>query len=419
MKKKIRVVISGVGIVSPFGVGNKVFWNGIKSGKSSMSRTLKFSSLMKKKMKTGEVKDFDIKDHLQLKGLRHLSKSTEFALVASKLALDDGKVAYPLNKRASESCGVALGTVNGTLKDILSLHHEILVEGPRGINPFAFPNISPNSVPSHVSMKFNITGFNACVISEASTGMDAVFYAANMIKEHGYKMGLSGASESLCQEIFDSGYALRTLAGTLPGTKEISCPYDARRNGVIMSEGCSVFLLEEMEHALKRKATIYAEIKGFGASFDCRTKKGYCPDAKGAIVSMQKALDDAGCSPGDIDFIMGSATSRRGSDRTEVLAVKRVFEEKAKEVPITSIKGALGYSFGASSSFDIAAALFSLKSSTIPPTLNYRSSDAGCQGLNIVSKNAVKKKVNKVLINSFSTGGFNSALIIERFRGKK
>ncbi|MBU1083613.1 MAG: hypothetical protein KKG84_00840, partial [Candidatus Omnitrophica bacterium] len=231
MAKKKRVVITGVGVVSPYGVGNKVFWDGIKNGRSAISKVTQFDMSGSRSKTGGEVKGFDIKKSLKMKGLRHLARSAEFALVASKLALDDGKIAYPLNNRASEKCGVVIGTVHGTMKSVLSYHTEILLNGPRGINPFAFPNISPNSIPGHISIQFNIKGFNACVSSFAATGLDSLDYAANMIKEYDYKMGLAGSSESLFQDMFASFQKIRRLAGSAPGTKEISCPYDSRRNG--------------------------------------------------------------------------------------------------------------------------------------------------------------------------------------------
>ncbi|MFH1836684.1 MAG: beta-ketoacyl-[acyl-carrier-protein] synthase family protein [Candidatus Omnitrophota bacterium] len=418
MAKKKRVVITGVGVVSPYGVGNKVFWDGIKNGKSGLSNITQFDVSGFRSKKGGEVRGFDIKKHLKMKGLRHLVKSAEFAIVASKLALADGKISVPLKRGISESCGVVLGTLNGTMKSILSLHEEILLHGPRGINPFAFPNISPNAIPSHISIQFNIKGFNACIISDAATGMDALSYTANMIKEHGYKLGLAGSSDSLSEEMFAGSYLLRVLAGSILGKREISCPYDSRRNGIILSEGCAVFLVEDMENAVKRKAKIYAEIKGFGSSFDPKTHKGYSPDAKGAISSMRIALDDAECDPENIDCIIGSANSLRGGDRTEAVAVNRVFKGKTGSIPITSIKGSLGYTFGASSSLDIASALFSLRESVIPPTINYRKPDTGCRRLNVVANKPIKKKMNRIMINSFTTGGFNSAMIVERVRGK-
>jgi 3-oxoacyl-[acyl-carrier-protein] synthase II len=414
MRKEKRIVITGIGTVSPCGMGKEKFWNCLKNGRSAIKPIAGFDTNGIRCKQGGEIRRFSVKHLLGAKGLRELSRSTQFALAGAKFAFDDAKLKFPVPEKTTDSCGVVLGVATGSTPSLMELDREIVVKGPRFISPLALPNGGPNATASQISITFNIKGFNATVASSFASGLDAIFYACNMIRNYGYKVVLTGGVEELGREVIAALIKAKCLAGSKSrGDKEISCPYDRRRNGIVASEGAAVMIVEDMEHAKKRKAKIYAEIKGQGFSFAAETRRGFNTTKKGASEAMRQALMEFGYPDKKIDYIAGCANSTRDCDYAEAQAIKLVFKEKAKEVPVSSVKSIIGESLSAGGSFNIAAAIGALENNIIPPTINYRVSDKRCD-LNIVSNKARKQKIGNVLINAFGLSGFNSALVIGR-----
>lgn len=408
---KRRVVITGIGIVAPCGLGKRKFWDLLKKGKSAIKPITGFDTKGLRCKVAGEVKNFDIKRLLDVKGLRALTRSTEFALVASKLALDDAKLSYPVKGSAADSCGVSLGTSTGSTHSVMEFHKEVLTEGPRFVDPLFFSNATPNAIASQISIKFNIKGFNTTISSSCSTGLNAIYYASSMIKDYGYKVGLAGSVEELSWEEFVGLIKVKCLTSSKSVKNQISRPYDKTRDGIVPSEGACIFILEDLEHAKKRKAKIYAELKGYGFSFDPKTKRGFSPNTEGAQETMRQALAEFNYPRRKIDYIASSANSTPGCDSTEAGAVRSVFKYKINETPVTSVKSMIGESFAAGGSFNVAAAIGSLEEDFIPPTINYRFPDKRCN-LNLVANKTVKKRINNILVNAFSYNGLNASVVI-------
>jgi 3-oxoacyl-[acyl-carrier-protein] synthase II len=237
----------------------------------------------------------------------------------------------------------------------------------------------------------------------------------NMINLYEYHTVLSGGVEELCEQTYKGFHKIGHLAGSRPGKLEINCPFDKRRNGIMFGEGAAIFVLEERENAIKRNAKIYAEILGYGTSFDPDSKNIYSPKAKGASEAIQYALDDADIMPDDIDYILASANSTLDCDVMETRAVKSVFGAKANEIPISSVKSMVGESFSASGALNAASALGAINEDFLPPTINYEVSDKRCD-LDCVPNKRRDRHVNKVLINSFSPTGNNSCLVVGAIR---
>lgn len=407
-----RVVITGIGIISPYGIGKKSFQRALDNGKSAISRIRNFDTKEFGCKKAGIVPDFNIKKLLKTKGLRSLTRTTQLALVAVKEALDDASLPRLIPESKTDSYGVALGISSGSIKAYMDLDRQITLEGPRSIDPLFFANSGPNASASQIAMQFNIKGFNATIATFATSGLDAAYYAMNMIKNHSYKVVLAGASEELSQEVYAGLIRVQCLAGSRSAKhKEISRPYDKQRKGIIVSEGSCIFVLEDLDHAKKRNARIYAELKGYGFAFDTKTKKGFSLSGEDAAESIRQALAESGCSKDDISCVIGSANSSPGCDYTEAKALRTVFADRIKSIPVTSIKSMLGEAFSAGGSFNMAAAINSLKSNFIPPTINYKHPDKKC-GLNIVGANGLKKTLSNVLVTSFVHNGYNASVVL-------
>ena len=409
MKK--RIVITGIGVLAPNGIGKDEFWKALKRGTSGIKPVTLFDISTLRTKLAGEISNFDPKAILGPKGLRNLDRTTLLVLCASKLALDDAKLASPVPEEETDIYGVSLGSTMGSVWSISEFDKEALREGPRAVNPALFPNTVINSPASHISIKFNIQGFNSTMATGFCSSLDAIYYAINMINLYEYRVVLTGGVEELCEQTYKGFYKIGHLAGSRPGKKEVNCPFDKRRNGIVMGEGACIVILEEFEHARERGAKIYAEILGYGTSFDPKSKNIYSPKAEGATEAIRHSLEDAGLSGSDIDYISASADSTLDCDVMETRAVKNVFGERAKEVPISSIKSMIGDSFSASGAMNLAASMGMLEKGFIPPTINYEKPDKRCD-LDYVPNKTREKKVDRILINTFSPTGNNSSLAI-------
>ncbi|MDD5428133.1 MAG: beta-ketoacyl-[acyl-carrier-protein] synthase family protein [Candidatus Omnitrophica bacterium] len=409
-----RIVITGFGVLSSVGIGKEDFWAGLKEGRSGIRPVTLFDTANLNSKTAGEIKDFDPESILGAKGLRTFDRSTRLVLSAAKMALDDAGIKYPIAEEETDSFGVSLGSTMGSVWSISEFDKEGLREGPRSVNPALFPNTVINAPASQVSIRFNIQGFNGTLSTGFCSSLDAVYYAINMINMYGYSAVLAGGVEELCEQTYKGFHKLGHLAGSRPGKEEIDCPFDKRRNGIVLGEGSVIAILEELEHAKERKAEIYAEVLGYGTSFDPMSKNIYSPKAEGASRAMKICLDDAGLASGDIGYISASADSTLDCDAMETAAVRKVFGKAASAVPISSIKSMAGETFSCSGAMNLAAAAGVLRDNFIPPTINYKVPDRRCD-LDCVPNTAREAKVKNILINSFSPAGSNSSLAIGRY----
>ena len=410
-----RIVITGLGILSSVGIGKNEFWESLKGGISGIRPVTLFDTANLRSKLAGEIKDFDPEAILGTKGLRNFDRSTKLVLSASKLALDDAHITQPISEDQTDIFGVSLGSTMGSVWSISEFDKEGLREGPRSVNPALFPNTVINAPASQISIRFNIQGFNSTVSTGFCASLDAVYYAMNMIELYEYKAVLTGGVEELCEQTYKGFYKIGHLAGSRTGKEEINCPFDKRRNGIVLGEGACIFILEELEHARSRNAHIYSEVLGYGTSFDPKSKNIYSPRAEGATRAIKLCLEDSGLKAEDIDYISATADSTLDCDAMETTAVKNVFGERAKKIPISSIKSMMGETFSASGAMNLAGSLGVFEYAFIPPTINYEKPDRRCD-LDYVANEGRKAKVQKVLIDSFSPTGVNSSLAIGRYK---
>lgn len=412
MKK--RIAITGIGVLAPNGIGKEAFWDALKKGVSGIKPVTLFDTSTLRTRLAGEISNFDPKSILGPKGLRNLDRTTLLVLAASKMALEDSNLSFPVPEEDTDDFGVSLGSTMGSVKSISEFDKEALRGGPRAVNPALFANTVINSPASHISIMFNIQGFNSTISTGFCSALDAVYYALNMMRLYEYKVVLAGGVEELCEQTYKGFHKIGHLAGSRPGKEEINCPFDKRRNGIVMGEGSCMVVLEELEHAKSRDARIYAEILGYGTSFDPKSRNIYSPRAEGATEAIRNCIKDAGIEEDGVGYISASADSTLDCDAMETKAIKNVFGEKAAGIPVSSVKSMIGDSFSAGGAMNLGVSLGVLDKGFIPPTINYEKPDRRCD-LDYVPNEAREKRVDKILINSFSPTGSNSALTVGRY----
>ena len=410
-----RIVITGIGVLASNGIGKDHFWNSLEQGESGAKSVTLFDTSKTRSKLAGEISNFDPQSILGKKGLRNLDRSTKLACCAAKLALDDAGISNPISEDETDKFGVSLGSTMGSVWSISEFDKESLREGPRAVNPALFPNTVINSPASNVSIKFNIQGFNTTIATGFSSGLDAIYYAMNMLDQYEYDVVLAGGVEELCEQTYKGFHKIGHLAGSRTGKTELNCPFDKRRNGILMGEGSAILVLETLKSALKRKAKIYAEILGYGTSFDLKSRNIYSPKAVGATEAIENALEDAKLKPEDIDYVSGSANSTLDCDVMETRAIKKVFNARARTMPISAVKSMIGECFSASGALQAVATVGTIEKNTIFPTAGYKDPDRRCN-LDYVPNESRYAEINKVIINSLTPTGSNSVLALSRYK---
>jgi 3-oxoacyl-[acyl-carrier-protein] synthase II len=407
----IKVVVTGLGVLSPVGIGRHSYWESLIQGISGIRPVTLFDTASFDVHLAGEITDFEPLVLLGKKGLRTLDRSTRLISSAAKLALDDAKLDVTADNTAS--MGVSVGATFGSLHSISQFDRAGLIEGPRYVNPSLFPNTVINSPASQVSIRFRIKGFNTTISTGFCAGLDAISYASDFIRLNRADIVLAGAVEELCEETFLGFYKLGCLSGS-DRSVPMSCPFDARRNGVVLSEGAAILVLEEEGHALKRGADIFAKLSGYGNSFDPTADRRFTHRGKGLMRSISLALEDASLLPRNIDYVSSCANSTKGLDRMETTVLKHVFGEHAFSMPVSSIKSMIGESFSASGVMSVAAAIGVINKGMIVPTVNYQEKDTDCD-LDYVPNEARQEQVTNVLVTSADPYGQNSAVVISKY----
>ncbi len=408
MSLKRNVVITGIGVLSSVGVGREAYWEGLFDGKPSFKPITLFDTSSFKVHIAGEINDFDPISFLGKKGLRELDRSTRLANSAAKLALEDSHL--EITESNTHLTGVSMGSTFGSLHSISQFDREGLIDGPRFVNPSHFPNTVINSPASRISIRFRIKGFNTTVSSGFCAGLDAISYACDFLRLRRADIVLAGGVEELCEETFLGFHALGCMSGS-DGSGPICCPFDNRRNGILLSEGAAILILEDEEHALRRGANIVARILGCGNSFDPKANRNFDHQGKGLKQAIVSALKDADIPSENIDCIFAGANSTRGLDRMETGVIKQLFGPLAYKIPVSAIKSVIGESFSVSGSLACAAAVGTIKYGIIPPTVNYREKDPDCD-LDYVPNEARHKNVQTVLVTAADPYGNNAAVVI-------
>ncbi|MBU2541851.1 MAG: beta-ketoacyl-[acyl-carrier-protein] synthase family protein [Candidatus Omnitrophica bacterium] len=411
--KKSRTVITGIGVISPIGIGKDEYWQSIMDGKSGFKPITLFDTSDLKVKIGGEISNFNPKQILNTQNIMDLDRATLLLSSAVKLAIDDAKL--DINETNTKQIGVSVGTTFGSLHSISEFDKESLREGPRYVNPSVFPSTVGNSPASRIGIRFKIKGFNSTISTGMCAALDALDYARDFINLGRTNTVVTGAVEDFCIQTFLGFYKLNYLSGLNGDPEPLSCPFDKRRNGIIFSEGSTVLILEELDSAKKRKANIYAQVLGIGSCFDPIKFYRFNPKGEGMVKAMQLALADANLKPEDIDCIFANANSTKDADRIETKAIKDVFGNFADEVCITAPKSILGETFSASGGLSTVAAIGALNKDLIPPTINYQEKDPDCN-LNYVTNKSRKNKLNRIMINAFGPNGANTVVIIGKLK---
>ncbi|MFA4889435.1 MAG: beta-ketoacyl-[acyl-carrier-protein] synthase family protein [Candidatus Omnitrophota bacterium] len=407
-----RIVITGIGVLAPNGIGKEAFWSSLKAGRSGIKPITIFDPGLFKTKLAGEISDFNAEEFLGPKDLQNTDRGTKLVCSAAKLALEDAKL--NITEENTEEIGVVTGTTLA-LWNIAEFGKEIVLDGPQFATAAIFVGTTINTASSQISIREKIKGFNTTISTGFTASLDALKYAVSFIKLNRAKAVLVAGVEGLTFAGFAGFYKVGFLAG-IKG-EELSCPFDKRRNGIILSEAAAVLLVEDEEYARERNTHIYAELAAVENSFDAYRAAKYEPKAAGLKETMAKAIKNAGLEVSDIDYISSAANSVVQQDMLETMAIKQVFNAHAKTVPVSAIKSMVGESVSASGMLQIAASIGSLEKDFIPPTLNYLEKDAGCD-LDYVPNTSRQERVSNILINSFGPGGNNATAIIKRYGGE-
>lgn len=413
MKRKKRVVFSGIGIISCIGTGKKLFWDNLFQGKSEFGEIDLFDVSNLKIKIAGQIRNFSAKTILGDGNFMDIDRASLLLLSAAKLAIDDA--CLEINESNTCKTGICVGTTFGSLNSISTFDREALREGPRFVNPSIFPSTVGNSPASRVAIRFKVKGFNTTISTGMSAGLDALDYSRDFIELGRADTVIAGSLESLSIENFLGFYKLGYLASLKDTTGEqISRPFDKKRNGVILAECASSLILQDAGLIQEKNPQIYGEILGIGSCSDSAKLYKYNPKGAGMKQAMNLALDDAECCPEDIDCIFANANSTQDADAIETDAIKAVFGSCAAGIPVTAVKSMVGETFSASGSLATIAALGAITKGIIPPTINYTHKDERCD-LDYVPNQARKKAIKKVMINSFGPSGANTCLIIGEY----
>lgn len=411
MAKK-RIVITGVGVAASNGIGKEAFWTALEKGVTGIKEVSLFDTSSFKTKLAGEIKDFDAKVYLGEKGMRLLDRSTKLVNVAAKLALEDS--GFNVTKENTDEVGVVVGTTLGSVWSISEFDKTSLREGPRYVNPALFPNTVINSPASQISIRFGIQGFNTTIATGFTSSLDALMYARDFINFGRANAVLVGGVEELCLQTYLGFYKLKFLSGSKDEGDELSCPFDKRRNGIIFGEGAAILLIEDLESAKARGARIYAELRSIGYAFDPFRVNKYNRRGPGIRKALAEALAGAGLEREDIDYISANANSTKEADQIECEAIKDVFGEHSRDIPVSSIKSQVGETFSASGAMQLAAGAGSLERQFVPATLNYQVEDANC-GLDCVPNESRKTELKNILLSCFGPSGVSNCAVLSKF----
>ena len=410
---KRRVVVTGMGMVSPLGTGVEKTWNALIQGKSGVGRITRFDSTGFDTQIAAEVKDFAPENFIDKKEARRMDIFIQYAMAAAVMAMEDSQ--FKITPQNAERVGVVVGAGLGGLTTIESYHKILLEKGPGRISPFFIPMLIVNEAPGHISMRFGAKGPNSSVVTACATGNHNIGDAWKMIQRGDADAIIAGGVESTITPLAVGGFnAMKALSTRNSEPEKASRPFDKDRDGFVMGEGAGIILLEEMEQALKRGAKIYAEIVGYGLTGDAYHITAPAPDGEGAARCMAMALKDAGIRPEEVDYINAHGTSTEYNDLYETIAIKTVFKEHARKIPVSSTKSMTGHLLGGAGGVESIFTVLTIFQGVIPPTINYETPDPNCD-LDYVPNVARKAEVRVALSNSFGFGGTNAVLVFKKF----
>ncbi len=408
-----RVVITGLGLTSPVGSEIDTFWNSLCSGKSGIDKVTLFDTTDYQCKIGAEVKDVDFSQYVDAKEAKRTDRAILLAMVAASKAIKDSGL--DLNSVDLDRCGTIIGSGIGGLSTLETEHTKLVQRGPNRVSPFLIPMMIPDMSAGMVSISSGFKGPNYAVVSACASGAHSLGDAFMMIKCGLVDLVMAGGTEAVVTPLAYAGFcSMKALSTRNDNPQKASSPFDVKRDGFVMGEGSGIIVLESLEHALARKAHIYAEMLGYGASGDAHHLSAPAPEGAGAQIAIKMALQSAGLKPSQIDYINAHGTSTPLNDKLESHAIKKTFGENASTVAISSTKSMTGHLLGASGAIEFIACALAIKNNIIPPTINYEDPDPECD-LNYTPNVAVKKTVRYALSNSFGFGGHNACLALGKY----
>lgn len=409
---KRRVVVTGIGMLTPVGLNVDDTWHNILAGVSGVTAVEEFDTADYSTKIWAKVKDFNIEDYVPLKDARKMDEFTQYAVAASDEAFRDSGLV--MNEALSRRAGVAVGAGIGGITTITNNQDKLIAGGPRKVSPFFIPAGIINMAAGQISIRHQLRGPNVAVVTACTSGTHNIGLAGRMISYGDADVMVCGGAEMTSTPLCLAGFsAVRSLSKNNDHPEKASRPFDKDRDGFVMGEGAGIIVLEEYEHALARGAKIYAELVGFGMSGDAYHITAPDAEADGAARSMEAAIHDAQIDPEQIDYINAHGTSTSLNDLGETIAIKRVFKEHAHNVAVSSTKSMTGHLLGAAGAIEAIFSVLAIRDQICPPTINLDNPDEGFD-LNYVPHTAQKRKIDYVLSNSFGFGGTNGSLLFKR-----
>ncbi|RLA89068.1 MAG: beta-ketoacyl-[acyl-carrier-protein] synthase II [Deltaproteobacteria bacterium] len=408
-----RVVITGLGLITPLGVGVEASWQHLLEGRSGIGPISRFDAKGFDTRIAGEVKDFQPEAFIPAKLTRRTDLFSQFALAASVMAMQDAGLT--ITDELSPQIGTIVGCGLGGLNTIEKYHAILLEKGPRKVSPFFIPMLIANMAPGLVAIHFGVKGPNTSTVTACASGAHAIGDAFKVIQRGAAKVMITGGVEAVITSLAIAGFnAMKALSTRNDEPERASRPFDRDRDGFIVGEGGGILILEELEFARRRGAKIYGEIIGYGLSGDAYHMTAPSPDGTGAVLCMQQALEDGHINIEEVDYINAHGTSTQLNDLSETLALKKVFGPQAYQIPISATKSMTGHLLGGAGAIEAIFTVLSLQQGILPPTINYENPDPQCD-LDYVPNQAREVPIRIAMSNSFGFGGTNAVLVLKRF----
>ncbi len=409
-----RVVVTGIGVISPIGTGRETFWKALLAGTNGIERISRFDPAEYAAQIAGEVKDFDPTLYIDKKESKRMDRYAQFAVAATKMAIEDAKL--DLVNEDCDRIGTFIGAGIGGIETMHSQYEKLFSKGPHHISPFFIPMMIGNMAAGQTAIAFGLHGPSSCIVTACATGSNCIGDAFRVLQRGEADVMVAGGTEAAISQAAVAGFcSMKALCTDHNDDPEhASRPFDKGRSGFVMGEGAGIVILETLEHAEKRGAHIYAELAGYGSNSDAYHITSPAPHGEYQAKCMNLAIEDAGMKPADIDYVNAHGTSTHMNDEGETEACKAVFGDRAKDVPVSSIKSMTGHLLGAAGGVECIATALAVENDMLPPTINYETPDEGMD-LDYVPNTARAHKVRAALSNNFGFGGHNACLLLKKF----
>ncbi|WP_423409707.1 beta-ketoacyl-ACP synthase II [Heyndrickxia sp. MSNUG] len=410
--EKRRVVVTGIGAVTPLGNDAETTWNNIVEGVSGIGPVTRLNADDFPAKVAAEVKEFNVENFIDKKDARKMDRFTHYAVAASLMAVKDSGL--EINDENAPRVGVWIGSGIGGMETFEQQHETFMNRGYRRVSPFFVPMMIPDMATGQVSITLGARGFNSCTVTACATGTNSIGDAFKVIQRGDADVMVSGGAEAPITKMSFAGFCANTALSTNQDPQKASRPFDKNRDGFVMGEGAGIVVLEELEHALARGAKIYAEIVGYGATGDAYHITAPAPEGEGGARAMKMALDDAGLAPEEVGYINAHGTSTEYNDKFETMAIKAVFGKHAYNLAVSSTKSMTGHLLGAAGGIEAIFTVLALKEGILPPTINLETPDSECD-LDYVPNEARRLQVNAAISNSLGFGGHNATIAFRKY----